>query len=62
MSETSAARPVLSQFCQGFGIDIGFGGSAIIPTALTRGQCYYFKISLLDCNLYFPPKNIANEK
>jgi SAM-dependent methyltransferase len=47
MSETSAARPVLSKFCQGFGIDIGFGGSAIVPTALTfdmpKGYCPSFE-------------------
>jgi SAM-dependent methyltransferase len=35
MSETAAARPTLSKYCQGFGIDMGFGGSAIVPTALT---------------------------
>lgn len=35
MSETAAAREMLEPFCQGFGIDMGFGGSAITPTALT---------------------------
>ena len=35
MSETASARPVLAQYCQGIGIDMGFGGSAIVPTAIT---------------------------
>lgn len=35
MSETSHARPYLSKYCTGIGIDIGFGGSAIVPTAIT---------------------------
>jgi len=35
MSETKSARPFLEKFCKGFGIDIGFGGSAITPTAIT---------------------------
>ncbi len=35
MSETSHARPVLSKFCQGLGLDIGFGGSSISPNAIT---------------------------
>lgn len=43
MSETKAARPILAKFCEGVGIDIGFGGSAIVPTAITfdmnKGYC-----------------------
>ena len=35
MSETSIARNVLSPFCNGFGIDIGFGGDAITENAIT---------------------------
>lgn len=35
MSETRAARPFLEKYCQNFGIDIGFGGSSITPTAIT---------------------------
>lgn len=35
MSETKAARPTLAKFCNGIGLDIGFGGSAITPTAIT---------------------------
>ena len=34
-SETAAARGVLAEFCVGIGIDIGFGGDAIVPTAIT---------------------------
>lgn len=34
-SETSAAREDLGPFCIGLGMDIGFGGDAIVPTALT---------------------------
>lgn len=43
MSETAAARPILAPFCEGFGIDIGFGGTAIKPDAITfdmhKGYC-----------------------
>jgi predicted SAM-dependent methyltransferase len=35
MSETAAARSVLASYCTGMGLDIGFGGSAITPTAIT---------------------------
>jgi predicted SAM-dependent methyltransferase len=35
MSETAAARSVLAPYCTGIGLDIGFGGSAISPTAIT---------------------------
>lgn len=47
MSETKAVRSMLSKFCTGFGIDIGFGGSAIVPEALTfdlpKGYCPSFE-------------------
>ena len=33
-SETSKAREVLSKFCKGYGVDIGFGGDKIIPSAI----------------------------
>lgn len=35
MSETAKARPRLSAFCKGSGLDIGFGGDAIVPWAIT---------------------------
>ncbi len=35
MSETSAARNTLAPFCKGLGLDVGFGGSAIVPEAIT---------------------------
>lgn len=34
-SETSVARPVLAKYCEGLGLDIGFGGDPIVPTAIT---------------------------
>lgn len=34
-SETSGARESLSKYCQGYGIDVGFGGDPIIPSAIT---------------------------
>jgi len=34
-SETAKARPRLSRFCIGNGIDIGYGGDPIVPTAIT---------------------------
>ena len=35
LSETDKVRDVLSRFCKGDGLDLGFGGSAIMPTAIT---------------------------
>jgi len=35
MSETALARPYLAKYCVGFGLDIGFGGDAIVPHAVT---------------------------
>lgn len=35
MSETAAARKELAPYCKGVGLDIGFGGAAITPSALT---------------------------
>lgn len=35
MSETAACRDVLAPFCVGLGLDMGFGGSAIVPDAIT---------------------------
>jgi uncharacterized protein (TIGR02246 family) len=34
-SETSKARPRLSKFCQGNGIDLGYGGDPVVPSAIT---------------------------
>lgn len=34
MSETAAARSMLAPFCIGMGLDMGFGGTAITPTAI----------------------------
>jgi len=34
ISETSKCRDRLAQFCQGDGIDIGFGGDPILPTSI----------------------------
>ncbi len=34
-SETSQCREVLSPFCKGLGLDIGAGGDAIVPDAIT---------------------------
>ena len=35
MSETRLARPILAPFCTGIGVDLGFGGDPITPTAIT---------------------------
>lgn len=35
MSETKNARSALSKYCNGIGLDVGFGGTAIVPTAIT---------------------------
>ncbi|MDH4270588.1 MAG: methyltransferase domain-containing protein [Candidatus Aminicenantes bacterium] len=34
-SETSKARPRLSKFCRGNGIDLGYGGDPIVPSTIT---------------------------
>lgn len=34
-SETSQCRELLSPFCKGLGLDIGAGGDAIVPNAIT---------------------------
>jgi predicted SAM-dependent methyltransferase len=34
MSETATARSVLAPYCTGVGLDIGFGGTAVSPTAI----------------------------
>jgi predicted SAM-dependent methyltransferase len=35
MSETALARPLLAPYCVGCGIDLGFGGDKILPTAIS---------------------------
>lgn len=35
MGETTDARPYLAKYCDGIGLDIGFGGDPIVPTAIT---------------------------
>lgn len=35
MSETSLCRKRLSKYCNGYGLDIGYGGDAIVPHAIT---------------------------
>lgn len=37
-SETTHGRPFLAKYCRGLGLDIGFGGDPITPTALTMDQ------------------------
>lgn len=39
MSETHRSRERLARFCTGVGIDIGFGGDPITPSALTMDLC-----------------------
>ena len=46
MSETAAARSVLSLYCTGIGLDIGFGGSAITPSAITFDMAHMYCPSL----------------
>jgi len=35
MSETNKHRHLFTEYCQGTGLDIGYGGDAITPTAIT---------------------------
>lgn len=35
MSETAASRELLAPWCKGLGLDLGFGGDAVVPHALT---------------------------
>ena len=46
MSETAAARSVLAPYCVGLGLDLGFGGSAISPTAITLDMPHMYCPSL----------------
>ena len=46
MSETSAARSVLAPYCVGLGIDMGFGGSAISPSAIAFDMPHMYCPSL----------------
>jgi SAM-dependent methyltransferase len=39
MSETAASRAELAPYCVGLGLDMGFGGDAVVPTALTFDMC-----------------------
>lgn len=34
-SETSHVRPLLAKWCQGYGLDVGFGGDKIVPHAIS---------------------------
>lgn len=38
MSETKSAREDLAKYCEGIGVDLGFGGSAITDTAITMDR------------------------
>ena len=38
MSETAAARDLLIRFCHGDGVDLGFGGDKIKPSAIAMDQ------------------------
>lgn len=38
ISETSKCRQSLSKFCQGDGVDVGFGGDPIVPHAICMDQ------------------------
>jgi predicted SAM-dependent methyltransferase len=46
VSETAAARDALASYCTGIGIDIGFGGSAITPAAITFDMAHMYCPSL----------------
>lgn len=35
LSETSRCRERLKKYCTGYGIDVGYGGDPIVPTAIT---------------------------
>jgi SAM-dependent methyltransferase len=38
MSETAAARHLLAPYCEGLGLDLGFGGDPVVPGAITFDQ------------------------
>lgn len=38
MSETRAAAHILAKYCEGSGVDLGYGGSAITPTSINVDQ------------------------
>lgn len=38
MSECATSQKIFAPYCKGLGIDIGFGGKAVVPHALTSDQ------------------------
>jgi predicted SAM-dependent methyltransferase len=47
-SETSKFRNTLAPFCDGYGIDIGFGGDKIVPTAIGVDLEYPYACTGID--------------
>ena len=59
MSETSNCRDRLIKYCQGYGIDIGYGGDAITPSAITMDlPMPYTKVGIHPLNLGGDARNL----
>jgi predicted SAM-dependent methyltransferase len=59
-SETSKARERLKKYCTGNGIDLGYGGDPIVPTAITldRNEGPYTVFSNYPQNLFGDARNL----
>lgn len=59
MSETSLCRERLKGFCEGDGLDLGFGGDPIVPTAITIDlPVPYTKVGDHPQNLHGDARNL----
>jgi len=59
VSETSHARDRLAPYCEGMGLDIGFGGDPIVPHAVTMDlQAPYTQVGDAPQNLWGDCQNL----
>lgn len=59
MSETSRCRDRLKKYCVGYGIDIGYGGDPIVPSAITVDMPQpYTKVGTAPLNLGGDARNL----
>jgi predicted SAM-dependent methyltransferase len=59
VSETSKCRDRLQKYCVGYGVDLGFGGDPIVPTAITVDRpSPYAKVGSSPLNLGGDARNL----